>query len=104
MIVSFIFKVFAPNLLFHDIFVIKLEAIKDEQTHTGILECRFLQEKERMIQSIGKQKQVYFREVVRTQDIPYGCPKFQMEEVCQSWYLQVKPKEEMTKPECKFHY
>lgn len=80
------FEFFAQNLLFHDVFFIKLEAIKDEQTHTGILKCGFLQKKEKMIQSIGKLTQVYFMMVARTQKddklLPYGCPEFQKEEVC----------------------
>ena len=33
------------NLLFHHVLVIKLEAIKDKQTDTGIFESRFLQTK-----------------------------------------------------------
>lgn len=31
------------NLLFHHVLIIKLQAIKDKQTNTGIFESRFLQ-------------------------------------------------------------
>ena len=33
------------NLLFHHVLIIKLQAIKDKQTNTGIFESRFLQTK-----------------------------------------------------------